>query len=132
MCLAACGKAGTSMMPSSPPSCAAKRKPPPRPRDPTSSWSAPPAPASSATSASPNRRIPPMRDLSFDRSALAAHYDAGGDPVAVALEALRRAQDQARLNGWILLRDEADLAAEAEALKARDRAHLPLYGVPFA
>src|SRR5690606_35289743 len=87
---------------------------------------------SSATSAVPNRRIPPMRDLSFDLSALTAHYDAGGDPVAVALEALHRAQAQARLNGWILLRDEADLAAEAEALKARDRAHLPLYGVPFA
>mgnify|MGYP002621429210 CR=1 FL=1 len=73
-----------------------------------------------------------MHDLSFDLAALAAFYEKGGDPADVALEALRRAQAQAKLNGWILVREEQDILAEAKALKSRDRAKLPLYGVPFA
>ncbi|MBN8891929.1 MAG: allophanate hydrolase [Rhodospirillales bacterium 70-18] len=74
-----------------------------------------------------------MMDLAFDLASLRAAYSAGtADPVAVAREALRRARGQAAANVWIHLREEAELAAEAARLAARDAEGLPLYGVPFA
>ncbi|MBU2090923.1 MAG: allophanate hydrolase [Alphaproteobacteria bacterium] len=73
-----------------------------------------------------------MSDHSFDLAALSAFYAGGGDPAAILREALRRARAQAADNVWIALREEADILADAAALAGRDRAGLPLYGVPFA
>ncbi|MFN4087771.1 MAG: allophanate hydrolase [Alphaproteobacteria bacterium] len=73
-----------------------------------------------------------MSAPSFDLAALADFYAAGGDPGFVAAEAWRRAGAQSGANAWILLREEADILADAAALARRDRAALPLYGVPFA
>ncbi|MFN3689185.1 allophanate hydrolase [Salinarimonas sp.] len=73
-----------------------------------------------------------MRDLGFDLRSLAAAYADGADPRAVAAEALRRARHLAALNAFVTLCDEETVQAQAEALVGRDRASLPLYGVPFA
>lgn len=73
-----------------------------------------------------------MLDLSFDLAALAEFYAGGGDPRTVAVEALRRARALEANNAWILLRDDADVLADAGRLIGSDPASLPLYGVPFA
>jgi allophanate hydrolase len=69
----------------------------------------------------------------FDIARLSAAYAAGEtDPVMVVRLAFERIRAWPDPAVWILLRDEADLLAEARALMARGPAGLPLWGIPFA
>ncbi|HAE48249.1 MAG TPA: allophanate hydrolase, partial [Tistrella mobilis] len=69
----------------------------------------------------------------FDIARLSAAYAAGEtDPVTVVRLAFERIRAWPDPAVWILLRDEADLLAEARALMARGPAGLPLWGIPFA
>jgi allophanate hydrolase len=74
-----------------------------------------------------------IETLSFDLGSLREAYARGAvTPLAVVREALRRCARHRDRNAWITLRPEAELAASAQALAARDPAALPLYGIPFA
>lgn len=69
----------------------------------------------------------------IDIARLSAAYAAGEtDPVTVVRLAFERIRAWPDPAVWILLRDEANLLAEARALMARGPAGLPLWGIPFA
>jgi allophanate hydrolase len=73
-----------------------------------------------------------MRDLSFDRASLHAHYAAGGDPAAVIAEAYRRLEAAADPGIFIDLIPLEDAQAAARALPPFDAETHPLWGLPFA
>jgi allophanate hydrolase len=71
-------------------------------------------------------------NLSLDIATLRAAYaDGTATPEAVVCEVLRRSARHRDRNAWISLRGEAELLADARALRDRDAATLPLYGIPF-
>ena len=71
-----------------------------------------------------------IADLPFDLASLRTAYAGGTTPAEVVREVYRRIRTVDDSGIFILLRDEADVIADAERLAAR-RPALPLWGVPF-
>ena len=63
---------------------------------------------------------------------VAAHREGAVSPAQTVARSFARIRDRDDPAIFISLRAEADAIAEAEALTARDKASLPLYGVPVA
>lgn len=63
---------------------------------------------------------------------VAAHRAGNADPAKTVARSFQRIRDHGDPAIFITLRDEAEAVAEAEALKGKDAAALPLYGVPVA
>ncbi len=63
---------------------------------------------------------------------VAAHRAGQTDPAKTIARSFQRIRDHGDPAIFITLRDEAEAVAEAEALKSKDAATLPLYGVPVA
>jgi len=63
---------------------------------------------------------------------VAAHRAGQTDPAKTIARSFQRIRDHGDPAVFITLRDEAEAMAEAEALKGKDAAALPLYGVPVA
>src|SRR4051812_35058147 len=63
---------------------------------------------------------------------VAAHRAGTVSPVETVARSFARIREHGDPAIFISLRTEADAAAEAEALQGKDKASLPLYGVPVA
>ena len=63
---------------------------------------------------------------------VAAHRAGTLDPVETVARAFQRIRDYNDPAVFISLRDETNALSEAESLKAKNAAELPLYGVPVA
>jgi allophanate hydrolase len=69
----------------------------------------------------------------FELATLQALYRTGRvAPADVVRAVYQRISSDARPEGWIFLRPEAESLAAAKAIGARPRGSLPLYGIPFA
>ena len=63
---------------------------------------------------------------------LAAHRTGQSSPAQTVARSFQRVRDHGDPAIFISLREERDAIAEAEALRAKDAAQLPLYGIPLA
>ena len=63
---------------------------------------------------------------------VAAHRAGKLSPAETIARSYQRIRDHNDPAIFIILRDEKDALAEAESLKAKDAAELPLFGVPVA
>ena len=70
--------------------------------------------------------------ISFSLDGLKAAYDAGMHPAEVVQETFRRIESGPDPAVWITLRPREVVMRDVERLARETRAHLPLWGVPFA